>query len=155
MEGQHNNSSKPNMTNNNRKCKCAEFNKIFNIYPETKLENLDQKMYKMNGEKTPRVLKNMSGLEFPLITNKIDQKTLGKNISQDTCLSVVNDNIDFTDTSIAMSNHQSNMNDKICKFLKWDSISKQNNEYYDILLNEYKLRSRLTSGLDEYKYDQH
>jgi len=93
----------------------------------------------------------MSGLEFPLITNKIDQKTLGKNISQDT----YNDNIDFTHTTIEMSNYQSNMNDKVSKFLKWDSISKQNNEYYDNLLSEYKLRSRLTSGLDEYRYDQH
>ncbi|XP_026814696.1 putative uncharacterized protein DDB_G0293878, partial [Rhopalosiphum maidis] len=147
------NSFNPNMTNNNRKCKCIEFNTIFNTNPETKLANFDKKMYKINGEKTPWAVEHVSDLEFPLITNKIDQKTLGKNISQDTCLNVVNDDNDFTHSNIPMSNHQSNMNDKVSQFLKWDTISKQNNEYYENLLNEYKLKSRLTSGLDEYNYE--
>jgi len=156
MEPQHDNSSKPNMNNNNKECgiKAMEFNEILVMTPKTKLENPDQKMYRFNGEKSPWVVKNMSSLEFPLITNEIDWKTLGKSISQESCLTVVSDDIDFSRSEILTPNHQVNMNEKISQFLKWDnSILEQKKEYYDILLNKNKSKSRLPSGLDEHKYE--
>lgn len=67
---------------------------------------------------------------------------------------MVNNDIEFSRSDISTSNNQTNINDKISQFLKWDnSISKQRNEYYDDLLNGYQLKSRLTNGLDVYKYE--
>jgi len=154
MERQHNNSSKPKMKNNNKECgvKATEFNEILIMTPETKLENPDQKMYRINGEKSPWVVKNMSGLEFPLIMNEIDRKTIGKSISQDTRLTVVSDDIDFSRSDNSTSSNQVNINEKVSQFLKWDdSISEKKNEYNDILLNQSN--SRLPSGLDVNKYE--
>ncbi|XP_022179600.1 uncharacterized protein LOC111040151 [Myzus persicae] len=153
IDRQNNDSSKPSMNNNNKEygIKATEFKEILIMTPEIKLENPDQKMYRINGEKSPWVVKNMSGMEFPLITNEIDRKTLGTSISQDTCLTVVSDDIDFSRSDISTSNHQININEKISQFLKWDdSIAEQKNEYYDILLNKYQSKSRLPSGLDEH-----
>lgn len=145
------------MSSYNRKCrstKDTELDRILFMTPETKQENPDQKMYRINREKTHWTVKNISNVKFPLITKEIDWETLGKNISQDTCLSMVNYDIDFSRSDILTSNNQTNINDKIFQFLKWDnSISKQRNEYYDNLLNGYQLKSRLTSGLDVYKYE--
>jgi len=159
MERQHDNSSKPNMNNNNKECgiKAMEFNEILVMTPDkTKLENFDETMYRFDGKKSPWVVKNMSGLEFPLKTNEIYWKTLGKSISQDTCLTVVSDDIDLSRSDILTSNHQVNMNEKISQFLKWDnSNTEQKNEYYDILLNGCQSKSRLPSGLDEHKYEQY
>ncbi|KAF0763938.1 putative ATP-dependent RNA helicase ddx42 [Aphis craccivora] len=142
------------MSSYNRKCrstKDTELDRILFMTPETKQENPDQKMYRINREKTHWTVKNISNVKFPLITKEIDWETLGKNISQDTCLSMVNYDIDFSRSDILTSNNQTNINDKISQFLKWDnSISKQRNEYYDNLLNGYQLKSRLTSGLDLY-----
>lgn len=144
------------MTSYNREyrgTKDIELDRILVMAPETKLENTDQKMYRINREKTPWKVKNISNVKFPLITKEIDCKILGKSISQDICLSVVNDDIDFSRSDISMSNNRSNINDKISQFLKWDnSISKQRNDY-DNLLNGYQLESHLTSGLDVYKYE--
>jgi len=152
MERQQYNLSKPNMNYNNKECsiKATEFNEILIMTPEkTKLENPDQKMYRFDGEKSPWVVKNMSGLEFPLITNEIDWKTLGKSISQDTCLTVVSDDISLSRSDILTSNHQvNNMNEKISQFLKWDnSISEQKYE------NGYQSKSRLPRGPDKHKYE--
>lgn len=154
MERQHNSSSKPNMNNNNKECgvKAMEFNEILIMTPEIKLENPDQKMYRINGEKSPWVVKNMSGLEFPLIMNEIDRKTIEKSISQDTCLTVVSGDIDFSRSDNSTSSHQVNINEKVSQFLKWDdSISEKKNECKDILLNQSN--HRLPSGLDVNKYE--
>lgn len=154
MERPHNNSPEPNINNNNKECgaKAMEFNEILIMTPETKLENPNKKMYRINGEKSPWVVKNMSGLEFPLITNEFDRKTTGKSISQDTCLTVASDDIDFSRSDISTSSHQVNINEKVSQFLKWDdTISEQKNGYYDILLNQSKYR--LPSGLDKNKYE--
>jgi len=144
------------MNNNNKECgiKDTEFNEILVMTPaETKLENPNEKMYKINIEKSPWVAKYLKYLKFPLITKEIDRKTLGKSISQDTCLTVASDGIDFSRSDISTSHHQVNMNEKVSQFLDWNDkwISKQNNEYDDILPNESL--SRLPSGLDENKYE--
>lgn len=145
------------MTNYNRECrgtKNTELDRILFMAPKTKLENPDQKMYRINREKTPWTVKNLSGVKCPLIMKEIERKILEKSISQDTCLSVANNDIDFSISDILTSNNQININDKISKFLKWDnSISKQRNEYYDNLPNGYQLKSGFTSGLDVYKYE--
>ncbi|XP_008183023.1 putative uncharacterized protein DDB_G0282133 [Acyrthosiphon pisum] len=154
MARQHSNSSKPNMNNNNKECgiKATEFNEILVMTPETELENPNEKMYKISIERSPWVAKYLKYLKFPLITKEIDQKTLGKSISQDTCLTVASDGIDFSRSDISTSNHQVNINEKISQFLDWnDSISKQKNEYYDILPNESL--SRLPSGLAKNNHD--
>ncbi|KAE9523657.1 hypothetical protein AGLY_016209 [Aphis glycines] len=145
------------MTNYNSECrgtKDTELDRILFMAPKTKLENPDLNMYRINREKTPWTVKNISGVKCPLIMKEIERKILEKSISQDTCLSMANNDIDFSLSDILTSNNQTNINDKISKFLKWDnSISKQRNEYYDNLLNGYQLKSGFTSGLDVYNYD--
>jgi len=143
------------MNNNNKECgtKATEFNEILVMTPEeTKLENPNEKMYKISIERSPWVAKYLKYLKFPLIKKEIDRKTLGKSISQDMCLYEACDGIDFSSSDISTSNHQVNINEKVSQFLDWnDSIPKRKNEYYDILPNESL--SRLPNGLDENKYE--
>lgn len=155
MEGQNKNyTSKINMTSYNKES-CinnAEFSEILIMTPETKSTNPVQTRYGSYREKTPWVVKNMSGLEFPLLPNKIDRKTLEKSFSQDT---VVSDDVDKSHSDISTSNYQKNINGNISQFLKWDhSVLKQENKNInEHLLNENQSKPRLLSGLDEYKYE--